>query len=436
MRDDGLTYLLWSDLVGVTRTRGVPSRDLDRRARVGLGWAMAGQALTPFTDIVANDWGPMDEARQIPDMATQFIIPGDDANPSIAGVICNSMTADGEPWECCVRQFCARALADLRAETGFDLMASFEHEFTLWGDGQDPQTPFSFAAARQRHRFLEETERLLDGAGLVVETLEPEYGLGQYEVSVAPEPALRAADHALVLRETVRESARRQGLKASFTPKFAPDAVGNGVHLHLSLADPERRNVTADPAGPAGLSPMAAAFAAGVLAHAGAVVALTAPSPVSYRRLGPHHWSCGFAALGVQNREAMLRVIPGAGPDPAARARGFNIEYRPCDATASPYLALGAVVRAGLEGIRRGLEAPVPVGRDPADMSGEERARAGIRPLPATLAEAADALAADRVAAGWMAPRMRATYLALKRWEAERDAAGPEASFARYAAVY
>ena len=341
MADNGLTYLLWSDLVGVTRTRGVPTADLDRRMEAGLGWACAGQAMTPFDDIAENPWGPTDEARQIPDPAATFTIPGDADNPAIAAVICNSRAGVDQDWDCCVRTFLARALDDLKAETGHDLVVSFEHEFSIVGDDRPAEIPFSFTAARHRHALLQDIAILATAAGVAVETVEPEYGLNQFEVSCGPEPGLRGADIALIARETIREAVRRHGLRASFSPKLTADATGNGAHVHVSLVDPSGTNVTHDPAGALGLGETARQFSAGVLAHLDALVAFTAPSPVSYYRLGPHHWSCGFRAIGVQNREAALRIIPGVGRDEARRRAGFNIEYRPCDATASPYLALG-----------------------------------------------------------------------------------------------
>ena len=109
---------------------------------------------------------------------------------------------------------------------------------------------------------------------------------------------MAAADKALVTREVVREVARRHGLEASFTPKPSPDAVGSGCHVHFSLRDADGLNVAHDPDGPLGLSAVAARFCAGILAHVDALVAVTAPTPVSYYRLGPHHWSCGFRAIG------------------------------------------------------------------------------------------------------------------------------------------
>lgn len=436
MTQNGLTYLLWSDLTGITRTRGVPTRDLARQAEAGLGWAMAGQALTPFTDIVDNPWGPMDEARQIPDMATRFTIPGDHDTPEINAVICDSRAAVDEPWDCCVRSFCADALAAFEDRTELTVTAAFEHEFSLSGDDAEPETPFSFAAARRRHGFLTDLERMLTAAGVPVETVEPEYGLSQYEVSSGPLPALRAGDIALITREVIRETARRHGLHASMTPKPSPDAVGNGAHVHLSIADADGKNVTHDPAGPAQLSDIAQRCAAGILDNIDALVALTAPAPVSYARLGPHHWSCGFRAIGVQNREAALRVVLGAAADPKRRAKGANIEFRPVDAVASPYMVIGALVRAALHGIEGGVALPEPATMDPADMDEATRTAHGIAALPTTLDAALNALEASGPAKDWFSDRILSVYLAIKRWEAANAIADPDAAFAAYARTY
>lgn len=432
----GITYLLWHDLVGVSRTRGVPTRDIERRHAAGLGWAKAGQALTAFGNIVDNSWGPMDEVRQIPDPAAHFTIPGTADLPEFRAVICNSMSDPATPWDCCGRSFLSGALADLMAETGLTICASFEHEFCLSGPGYEPSLGFSLAAVRQKHAYLTDLEAALTGAGVTTYTIEPEYGSGQYEVACAPEVGLRAADACLIARETIREVSRRHGLQASFTPKPARDAVGNGAHIHLSLVLPDGTNVTRDPAGPMQLSRVAQQFSAGILAHVDALLAITAPTPVSYFRLGPHHWSTGYRAIGLQNREATLRVTPGIG-DEAALQRGHNIEYRPCDGTASPYLVLGALVRAGLDGIRRGLACPPGITEDPAEMTEAARQAAGVTALNTSLAASLDALEADEVARGWFRGEMLPTYLALKRWEVAAAAeAGEEATFHRYRTAY
>ncbi len=144
MSREPLNYLLWSDLVGVTRTRGVRLSDLPNKEETGLGWACAGQALTAFGSIVDNPWGPMDEVRQIPDPGTRFGFIGANSGERWTATICNSKRSATEDWDCCTRTFYRRALDELAAETGLTIAASFEHEFTF-----EAETPveggFTFA---------------------------------------------------------------------------------------------------------------------------------------------------------------------------------------------------------------------------------------------------------------------------------------------------
>jgi len=162
-----------------------------------------------------------------------------------------------------------------------------------------------------------------------------------------------------------------------------------------------------------------------------------ARSPVSGARLTPHRWSAGAVCLAQRNREALLRIPPVlelAGADPAGQ---LHLEYRGADATANPYLALGALLRAGLEGVRAQLPAPPILDRDPAQLGAEEAESFGVGALPATLADALQALAEDEVARGWIAPLMYEAYVSVKR--AELDAcsdASLEELCARYAAIY
>ncbi len=437
METSGITYLIWHDLVGITRTRGIPTKKFGDGDWPSLGWACAGQALTAFQDIVENPWGPMDEVRQVPDKSAAFEIVGQGKEHlPFKAVICDSKTAEGLDWECCGRSFLRQALNDLQRETGLGIFASFEHEFSILGDNFAPSTPFSIAAARQQNAFLTDIEMALRHAGLSATSLEPEFGIGQYEVACAPERDVRAADACIMTREIIRETAIRHNILASFTPKTDVEAVGNGAHIHLSLCDEHGVNKTFDAERPMNLSKVASKFCTGVLKYLEALVALTAPTPISYHRLGPHHWSCGYKAIGLQNREAALRIIPGIGNSDAQR-RGHNIEYRPCDGTASPYLALGVIVRAGLEGIR-GEEIDLPeINEDPSEMSDVARIKKGVSPLPETLGAALDALENDKVAITWFSKNMLSTYLALKRWEIEQATKLPTAElFDLYRATY
>lgn len=413
---EGIVFFVTSDFSGLVRGRGVPARNLPAFLETGCGWVPADQAINAF-DVIGegNPFGASGDLRLMPDPATEVRIVEDAGRPPWHFFLADIQTLDGAPWSCCARSFLKAALADLEQRFGLGLTVSFEHEFTLLGDPA-PAPGFSMRAFRRRETVVTAIATALRAAGAPPEMVLPEFGAGQFEIPLPPAPALIAADRAVVFREVVRDVAERQGTRATFAPKVRPEAVGNGVHIHLSLTDGKGRPVTYDAEGPGELSAPAAAFAAGVLRHIDALVALTAPSVVSYLRLKPHHWATAFACLGRQNREATIRICPStrAGGDPAA---GHHLEYRAADATASPYLALGALVRAGLAGLEENLPAPPLVDTDPADLDAAEGERLGVRPLPANLAAALDALEADKVAMGWAAPDFWSCYLAMKRSE-------------------
>ena len=395
MTDGEVIYLAWSDYVGITRCRGVPAREIARRMTHGLGWAVAGQALTPFEDIAPNPWGPMLEVRQVPVPESETRVAIWEDAPPLHFFMCDSMMADGSGWDCCTRGFMNRALADFEAETGLQFLAAFEHEFLLSGPDFVPGAPFSLGSMRQAAHFIGDLGRALAAAGVDPETIEPEYGVAQYEVSCAPALGAAAGDRCAITREVIREVARRRGLKASLSPKPMPGAIGNGAHLHFRFRDAHGGNAAFDASGTGEAAAVARHFIAGVMRLLPAICALLAPSPVSYMRLGPHHWSCGYASFGIQNREAAVRICPSPERYPARRAGAFNMDVRPIDATASPYMAIGAVVRAGLEGIRQKLPLPPALDKDPGELSDAERAKLGVRPLPGSLAEALAAMDAE-----------------------------------------
>ena len=275
----------------------------------------------------------------------------------------------------------------------------------------------------------------LDQAGIEVGLFHPEFGAGQYEVSVAPAEGLIAADQAVILREVAKSVGERLGQRVSFSPIVAGMGVGNGVHVHMSLVDAGGEPVMYAADGPGGLSPQGGSFVAGIVRHLPALVALTAASTVSYQRLVPHRWSAAFNNLGLRDREAAMRICPVREDDDVARS--FNVEYRAADAAASPYLLLAALVRAGLEGLRAGLGAPEVTEEDLALRSEAELEARGLRRLPASLAEALATLEADAVAAGWFPPQLLDVYLKHKRGEiALLDGLSQDEQAERYAQVY
>ena len=265
---------------------------------------------------------------------------------------------------------------------------------------------------------LDEITTALVAQGLQPEMLYAESGPGQFELPIRYRDALGAADQQVVFRETVRGVAQRHGLIASFLPKIFLDQAGNGAHLHWSLWR-DQRNLTADPADPGQLGSETAAFAAGLLAHLPALMALTTPSPNSFKRIRPRFWSGAYTCWGYGNREAALRVptAPTPGQPPS------NFELKTVDPTCNPYLALGAIIAAGLDGIERGLTLGEPVQCDPADLPEAERKARGIHQLPTDLGAALSALEADTVLAEAFGPAAFATFLAVRQaeWAALRD---------------
>jgi glutamine synthetase len=198
---------------------------------------------------------------------------------------------------------------------------------------------------------------------------------------------------------------------ASLAPKPWPDNAGNGGHVHFSLWDGGRNRFYGDRNG---LSPEARSFVAGVLAHLPGLCGLTAPSFNSYHRIVPQYWAGAFVCWGVDNREAPVRV---ASTFRGSEEASTNAELKACDATCNPYLALGGLIAAGLDGLEHSLEPPDPVGVDPATIDDAERERRGIVPLPANQAAALDALEEDDLLLEALGPILAQSYLAVRRSE-------------------
>lgn len=407
-----------TDYAGITRGRSMAASRYKPKQRQTMGWVPANMSLTPF-DLIAdpNPWGSSGDLRLLPDDNARFRFAVEGSATLLDIVMSDIVDLDGAPWVCCPRSFLKAALADLRRETGLTLMASFEHEFQII-DSKWPQAPaFSLQALRRADPFGPALMAALRDAGVEPEVFIAEYGRDQFEITMAPADGLTAADRAVVLRETVRELARNKGWQTSFAPKTAVDGVGNGVHMHFSFRDAKGLPATYDAARPGGVSMTAGHFVAGVIRHMAALVAFTAPSPISYLRLQPHHWSSSYTWFGERDRESSLRICPVNRAGKSEPAQSFNIEYRPADACACPHLALAVMVRAGLEGIRQKLPAPPLFSGDPALLPEDERTALGLNRLPTTLAAALDTMQADATVTSWFAPVAIETYVGMKRME-------------------
>jgi glutamine synthetase len=416
-----LVTIATTDLAAITRGRPVPASQLDKAVVSGVGWVPANLSLTPFGTVVTpNPWGSSGDLRLIPDLSARYRTELTGSATPFDVALGNLVELDGTPWVGCTRSLLKAALADLKDKTGLVVAATFEQEFQVFGSTLPPAHPFSISALRQADPFPARLHAALAQAGAAPEMVLAEFGANQFEITTAPADALVAADRAVVVREITREIARGFGWRAGFLPKPSPDGIGNGVHIHFSFTDAGGKPATYDPAMPGGLSGNAGSFCAGILRHLPAITVLAASSVPSYYRLKPHNWSSSYTWLANQDREASLRICPVvtiANRDPSSQ---YNIEFRVADATANPYLALTAIIRAGLDGLQSKLAAPPLFSGDPEQLSADERRSLSLHRLPQSLSEAIEELQANDTVKSWFSPKLLESFIGIKMDEAER----------------
>jgi glutamine synthetase len=418
MQREQIVFVGTSDLSGHFRGKSFPAADLAARLERGVGLAPAHICMSAFGPIQMTTFGTQGEVFLIPDASTRVLVPFEGSTAEYF-FLADLKNLEGSPWDFCPRQVLRRALEELTRETGLSLLASFGQEFTYSGAGA-LQQPYELDAYRRQGAFGETLLTAMRQAGVIPDSFLAGFGAKQFEVNSTPALGVRAADNAVITRELAQAVAFRLGNRASFTPVPAPDAVSNGTHIHFSFLDRDARPVLLDEHRPWGLSLAGAQFIAGILHHLPALCAVTAPSLPSYYRLRANRWAPVKTDVGLLDRGAALRICPGIG-DPQQRARGYNLEFRVADATASPYLALAVVVQAGLDGIRHGREIEAM----------------DVRPLPTHLEQALELLEASEPAAQWLGADLHPAYVQFKRAEIEGLKTKDEAEICRrYAEVY
>ena len=423
-RDSGvqLVSFLYCDNGGVIRGKATHVSSLEERIEAGIGLTVAMQAMSDMDQLQpVGGMGPVGEVRLLPDPGTFTLLPY--ANRR-AVMLADMVRLDREPWEACPRNFLKR-MVDKAAAMGLKIVAAFEPEWTLAVRAGDTYGPideslcFSGVGMTASMAVIDDIVAALGSQGMAVEQYYPELGHGQQELSIRHAGALRAADNHVLYRETVRNVAWQHGYYASFAPKPFPDQAGNGCHIHFSAWDPsEERNLFHDPQDRFKLSGTAYSFIRGVLDHLPALVALTCPSFNSYRRLTPRSWSSAYTCYGPDNREAAIRI-----PSPfwGNEAASVNLELKPSDSSANPYLALGGLIASGLDGVERDLRPTRGslVEVDPSGLGPAELESRGIRRLPANLGMAIDALKGDGLLMDALGPVLADSYLAIRKadWE-------------------
>ncbi len=408
--------ILWCDNANIIRGKALHMGALkEEHIRYGVGISAGQQAVPVMFDgvMAGSGLGPVGEVRLVPDWSSLRPLPYAPGHARVMG----DMMQKGKEWPCCSRFFLKKIIKEAK-NYDIEIKAAFENEFYLLKGDTDEVVPVDnthFASTQSmdiNHGVISEIVNTLLAQDIQVEMYYPESGPGQQEITFHYSDPLKTADNQIVFRETVHAIAGKHGLKASFLPKIFPDKAGCGCHLHISLWR-SGKNLIPDSKDPYGISRIGRSFIAGLLEYLPSLMALTTPSPNSYRRIKPHFWSGAFRCWGIDNREAPVRVLTS--PD------GMSInhfEFKTVDASSNPYLALGGVIAAGIDGIIRELDVKEPVDVDPGNLPEEERKSRGMDLLPQSLGSAIKHLEKNEFLLNVLGSELSKSYLTVKKAEA------------------
>ncbi len=405
--------LQYTDIVGMVKNVTIPVSELPDCLDHGV-W-FDGSSLEGFARVAESDM------YLVPDLETFAIIPWDEAAGFVtARMICDVHTPEGKPFAGDPRYALRRAL-DVAHRMGMTFYVGPEVEFFLFRSGPDGRPALiphdvagyfdatTDAATHIRRRMV----RALSAFGIEVEATHHEGALGQHEIDLRHTHGLRAADHLVTTRSTLKSVAQQHNLYATFMPKPIANLNGNGLHMHLSLADAASgKNLFFDPHDSYCISKLARHFIAGLLAHARGMIAVLAPLVNSYKRLVPGFEAPVYLIWGRTNRAQLVRV-PRISTN---RPQSARVELRCADPSCNPYLALAVILAAGLDGIRRELPLPPPVEEDLFEVDLRVRQ---FEVLPSTLGLALEELQRDEVIIETLGPHILERFIEARarEWE-------------------
>ncbi|MFC1969429.1 type III glutamate--ammonia ligase [Chloroflexota bacterium] len=412
-------FAQYVNMYGVANAKLVPANHLEDMFTDGAcfaGFAAVGFSVGPDAPDLAA----------IPDPNTLTILPW---KKNIARFACNVYEEDenGNRNQSlfCSRSILQRVTAKAR-EKGYQLKIGIEPEFFLVERSADGIKPaddwdtlakpcYDLKGLTRRIGFLETAINYMNEMGWDVYATDHEDANSQYEINFDFSDCVDLCDRYVFLRYMLATLAQQENLIATFMPKPFANRTGNGAHFHMSLWDVNTgKNVFLDENDPngKGLSQLGYNFIGGLLKHAKAYIAFSAPSVNSYKRLiaggamGGSTWAPVYVSYGGNNRSQMIR-IPGAG----------RMEDRTVDSACNPYLAAAAMLTAGLDGIENKID---PGPRNDTDMyqwTAEDLKKAGIELLPSNLKEAMDELAKDEVILEGMGREFCNYYMDFKKKE-------------------
>lgn len=323
-----------------------------------------------------------------PDLDSFVILPWDCDEGKTARLICDVYNSDGTPFEGDPRYVLRRAIKRA-ADMGYNCFAGPECEFFLFHLDQNGKATtntfdmggyFDLGSVDRGESCRRDICLCLEQMGFEIEASHHENAIAQHEIDFKYDEVLRTADNVMTFKYVVKNLAHRHNLHATFMPKPIYGICGSGMHINISLFK-DGKNVFCDENDAAGLSQTAYSFVAGVMHHIKAITVLTNPIVNSYKRLVPGYEAPVYIAWSAKNRSPLIRI-------PTARGSGTRIELRNPDPSANPYLAMAAVLQAGLDGVEKAMTPPPPKDSNIFDLTPAQRKAADIHSLPKNLREA------------------------------------------------
>ncbi|MEY3762162.1 MAG: Glutamine synthetase [Pseudomonadota bacterium] len=348
------------------------------------------------------------------DLDTARNVPWDNNVPFFLGEFINS---DGTPHPLCPRQTLKKVIKRA-AKMGVNPMCGMEFEWFnflenshSWeskkGVGPTPLTPgmfgYSLLRMNQNREFFNAIQDEMLQFGVPIEGLHTETGPGVYEAAIAFSDALTQADRAILFKTGTKEIGARFGIMPSFMAKWNATYPGCSGHIHQSMSD-GKKNLFADAKGRHGMSKMFESYLAGQVAHLMEFAPMFWPTINSYKRLVDGFWAPVKPTWGVDNRTASFRVIAGS-------PKSTRLETRCPGADVNPYLAMAAVIAAGLDGVEKGMKLTAPA------IHGTNGGAENIPRAPRTLIETTRNFQQSKVARDWLGDTFVDHFAATREWE-------------------
>ena len=391
-KEENVRYLRlqFTDILGTIKNVEVPVSQLEKVLDNEM--MFDGSSIEGFVRIEESDM------YLYPDLDTWVIFPWTAGQGKVARLICDIYKTDGTPFEGDPRANLKRTLKEMQ-ELGFtDLNLGPEPEFFLFKldekgeptlELNDDGGYFDLAPTDLGENCRRDIVLELEDMGFDIEASHHEVAPGQHEIDFKYADAVTACDNIQTFKLVVKTIARQHNLHATFMPKPLFGVNGSGMHFNVSLFD-GKENAFFDPDGDMQLTKDAYHFIAGILKNARGFTAVCNPLVNSYKRLVPGYEAPCYIAWSGKNRSPLIRV-------PSSRGLSTRVEIRSVDPAANPYMALAAILQAGLDGIKNKLEVPEPVNQNIYEMNREEREAIGIEDLPSQLYTALKSMRENKV---------------------------------------